>query len=54
MQRMNEKQPWMNYVDGADIAEALEKATSLGGKVAPAITERQTGASVAARNPVLQ
>jgi predicted enzyme related to lactoylglutathione lyase len=34
MQRQNAGQPWMNYVDVADIDAALEKATELGATVA--------------------
>jgi len=34
MQRQSAGQPWMNYVDVADIDAALEKATSLGATIA--------------------
>jgi predicted enzyme related to lactoylglutathione lyase len=34
MQRQNEQQPWMNYVDVASIDAAIEKATKLGAQVA--------------------
>jgi predicted enzyme related to lactoylglutathione lyase len=34
MQRMHEKQPWMNYVDVASIDAAIATATRLGAQVA--------------------
>jgi predicted enzyme related to lactoylglutathione lyase len=34
MQRQHPQQPWMNYVDVASIDSAIEKAKSLGGKIA--------------------
>jgi predicted enzyme related to lactoylglutathione lyase len=34
MQRQNQQQPWMNYVDVVDIDAAIEKATKLGAQVA--------------------
>ncbi len=34
MQRINQQQPWMNYVDVASIDATIENATKLGAKVA--------------------
>jgi uncharacterized protein len=34
MQRQHPQQPWMNYVDVASIDTAMERATSLGAKIA--------------------
>lgn len=39
MQRQHPQHPWMNYVDVASIDAALEKATTLGAKVALPKTE---------------
>lgn len=52
LKRQNAGQPWMNYIDVANIDVALEKATSLGGQVAlPKMPVPGAGAIAAVLDP---
>src|SRR3990172_8854724 len=52
MQRQNAQQPWMNYVNVANIDAAIEKAVQLGAKVAlPKMPVGEVGAVAAIMDP---
>jgi predicted enzyme related to lactoylglutathione lyase len=52
MQRQNPQQPWMNYIDVANIDAMLEKAAQLGGQVAlPKMPVGAIGAIAAVVDP---
>lgn len=52
MKRQDPRQPWMNYVDVANIDAILEQATNLGAKIAlPRTSVRGVGAFAAIIDP---